>query len=641
MFFISCLFTLISQSQAEHLVEVRVWDSGSPPLSATTRVKVRVVEESRYPPLVFPFSASVVAYQQAFPGGIIGRVTALDQDPYDTLTYSVRRASPAGGGDVSYFDVDADDGTVVALTPLDAGVYEVGVVVSDGKFEKHVAGEVSVMLISQEMLLSSVVVRVGPVAPAEFLSQYRTPFVEAMRSVLGTELRGVTILSIQPARAYAHRTRRDEEAYAHRTRRDLEAYLDVLLAVELKENEYINRNVLYKILKSKESSLRTLLNLPLVATLDSVCGPEVECLHGACEDVIEMSVGAGSATPFQTRASSLVAPPFVVTAACVCEPGYGGAQCQDLVPDACGRRPCSEFEVCAPADNQRGYICECPRGFGGPKCQVDLVKCQEPTKCHFSTQPLSFSGNGYAQYQVPRQEESGALAFSAYVRTRRPAGTLLYAAGDVDHSLLEVADGLLQYRWDCGSGEGLVRLQGTRLDDDQWHLVNLTRDGSSVTIAVDGTKASGASPGESTIMSVDSIFLGASMVESGDDADGVLTTQEFLGCLDEVTLDGARLPLASVASSDLPLVSQDLPVASSGIPVASAASSGLPMASPDLPVASVAFSGLLVSSPGLPLVSPDLPVASMASSDACPIGMFKASITLEPCISILCTESGI
>lgn len=69
--------------------QVKVEDSGKPPLSSTTYVALEVREAILHPPVVIsPRNFTVVAYEGTFPGGVIGHVRALDPDN-DRLTYGL------------------------------------------------------------------------------------------------------------------------------------------------------------------------------------------------------------------------------------------------------------------------------------------------------------------------------------------------------------------------------------------------------------------------------------------------------------------------------------------------------------------------------------------------------------------------
>ncbi|KAK7016210.1 long-chain fatty acid transporter fat1 [Halocaridina rubra] len=529
--------------QSEYLLSVRVWDSGSPPLFANTEVKVRVVEESQYPPTLFPFQATITSYQTAFQGGIIGRLTAVDEDPYDTLHFNIPSLSGLSNT-IRYFDVDSQDGTLVALSPLDEGTYSISVSVSDGKFNRAVEASVKVYVITEEMVDNSVIVFIGPLSPSDFLSRYQKIFVKAVAAELSVEEESVSILSLQPALLHSY-SREKILSASSRKEREIQQNLDILLTVKKFGKRYFTREELLESMILKKQLIQKRINLQYFSVMDSFCTKEMHCSsHGQCWDVIEITEDIPLL--FNTQISSLLSPKFIQKAGCKCDQGYGGDDCKELV-NACGHRPCADYEICIPSDlNIRGYTCQCPKGRAGPLCKVDLAKCRSPG-CHYPIKPLSFKGKSYAQYSMTRQTETSSLMLSVFLRTRHPVGTIVYAAGDIDYSILEVAAGHIQYRWDCGSGEGLVRVSTIRVDDNQWHFINLTRDGTVSTLSVDGELSSGAAPGVNDILNINSatLFLGATILQ--DQKSGMSSYSHsslgFVGCLDQMTIDGTELPV--------------------------------------------------------------------------------------------------
>ncbi|XP_050706393.1 fat-like cadherin-related tumor suppressor homolog [Eriocheir sinensis] len=529
--------------QDRYVVQVRVWDSGSPPLHANTQVTVSVVEESRFPPTLFPLKTVVISFRSASPGGIIGRVTALDQDPYDTLQYSVV-PYPEEVSSIKYFDIDSEDGTLVALTPLDAGNYSVNVSVSDGRYHRTVQASIEVSVVTEEMVENAVIIHLGPLSSDEFLSRYQKYFLKAIAIELSVQEHSVVLVSLQPALVHSHSL--DKIDYIpQRSKRDIQRSLDVLIVVRLFEI-YMTREHLLLKLKEKQVDIKEKLGLPFVDIMESLCVSGSECGgHGDCVDVVEINDDV--AMPFNTQLSSLVAPRFTQKVGCVCDQGYGGQNCTTLV-NACGHRPCAEYEECAPTNtSSRGYTCQCPAGRAGPSCRVDLTKCRSPA-CHYPLRPLSFRGKSYAQYSIAQQSESSSLMLSAFMRTRHPVGTLVFTAGDVDYSVLEVAGGHVQYRWDCGSGEGLVRVSTVRVDNDAWHFINLTRDGTISTLSVDSEVSSGAAPGANDILNMDSNFMYLGATLSSEPESGMSSYSQsslgFVGCLDQIIIDGTELPVS-------------------------------------------------------------------------------------------------
>ena len=50
---------------------------------------VNIIEESQYPPIITPLDIEILSYQDDFPGSIVGKIKASDQDPYDVLGYEL------------------------------------------------------------------------------------------------------------------------------------------------------------------------------------------------------------------------------------------------------------------------------------------------------------------------------------------------------------------------------------------------------------------------------------------------------------------------------------------------------------------------------------------------------------------------
>ena len=73
-------------------------------------------------------------------------------------------------------------------------------------------------------------------------------------------------------------------------------------------------------------------------------------------------------------------------------------------------------------------------------------------------------------------------------------------------------DGMLQYRFDCGSGPGLVRLDSLRVDDGVWHSVSVDRRGNHAEIVVDMKfSAQSSAPGINDVLNLHNniIYVGA------------------------------------------------------------------------------------------------------------------------------------
>ncbi|KFM71776.1 Fat-like cadherin-related tumor suppressor-like protein, partial [Stegodyphus mimosarum] len=74
---------------------------------------------------------------------------------------------------------------------------------------------------------------------------------------------------------------------------------------------------------------------------------------------------------------------------CICEPGFGGPQCE-LAINECSRRPCPSYRICHPEKTLLGYICKCPVGKTGPICDIDKGALCKGSNCYDEKTPVSF-----------------------------------------------------------------------------------------------------------------------------------------------------------------------------------------------------------------------------------------------------------
>lgn len=108
-----------------YLLQVRVFDNGTPLLHSDTWVTVKVIEESQYPPVIVPQDISINAFGDVFQGGAIGTIFASDQDQYDTLTYDLAEIAGISYTPTSLFNISKTNGTLYALPKLDVDDYRV------------------------------------------------------------------------------------------------------------------------------------------------------------------------------------------------------------------------------------------------------------------------------------------------------------------------------------------------------------------------------------------------------------------------------------------------------------------------------------------------------------------------------------
>ena len=556
------IFTFSLQVQSSYLLIVRAYDSGTPPLSSECRVNITVVEPSKFPPTVYPLRVTIFSYKNAYKGGIIGKINAVDTDPHDVLTYNVLQDT-SRRQDVEYFDVDAEYGTLMAVMPLDAGQYSVNVAVSDGKFMRNVDVSVVVHVLTQNMVDNTVIVSIGPVTPESFVVRHKDTFIRTIASELYLSEKQIHVVSLQSThhpdsvdrfRSYepsVDNNEPKEQMWGQRTKRQTEAsHLDILLLMEKNDKEFYGRNESLKMLGNSLKRIKRRLPFSDVGLMSSKCFRGTECsTNGNCVDVIHLRDEGNM--PLNTKLGSVVALQFEHNFGCKCQQGFGGEKC-DAIVNACGRKPCSKYHVCTPTDLiTKGFICHCEKGLTGSKCDVKVGECDDMS-CYHPVRPLSFNGNSFAQYSVPHIVDSRSIQLSLNIRTNHEAGTVVYSRGTVDYNILEIKNGFLQFRWNTGSGEGLVIANSVKINNLEWHSVNLTRIALNSSLVVDGYEFSDVSPGPNEVMSLDwmKFYIGAEVFHSENEYSKSSVERGFVGCIDEVSLDGQKLPLSMGPSKD-------------------------------------------------------------------------------------------
>ncbi|GAA6096914.1 protocadherin Fat 1a isoform X1 [Tachysurus ichikawai] len=101
-----------------------------------------------------------------------------------------------------------------------------------------------------------------------------------------------------------------------------------------------------------------------------------------------------------------------------------------------------------------------------------------------------------------------------------------------------IVNGRLQYKFDCGSGPGVVSIHSPLVNDGEWHTVLLEVDGNYARLVLDRTHtASGKAQGNLRTLNLHtSVFFGGHVWQTG-------VANGLRGCLQEVVLNGRELPL--------------------------------------------------------------------------------------------------
>ncbi|XP_019772654.2 fat-like cadherin-related tumor suppressor homolog isoform X8 [Dendroctonus ponderosae] len=531
-----------------YLLQIRVFDNGSPPLYSDTWVLVKVIEESQYPPIITPLEITINSYLDEYPGSIIGKVYANDQDQYDTLTYALYPTVGIAYPTHELFQINRSDGTLTALPRLDVGEYRLNVSVTDGKFFTHSIVKINVEILTDTMLENSVGIRFRDVSPEAFILSHKKGFVKSIKNAMSCKLKDIVIISVQPSRdedllrAKRHLNETMNANQFERAKRYIHQDLDVLFTVRKPDKGFYSSDSIRKAISDNLEELEESTKLVVEEIIRPKCNNKY-CMYGICQD--HFTLNTATIDPVSTDVTSFVSPMHRQKLDCLCKEGYGGDRC-DTIVNECAREPCPIFKLCVPDASQTGYSCQCPEGFAGPSCDVDISKCHDQN-CYIARNPISFSGKSYSQYRIINKKSiEDQLSLSLRVRTIQPTGNLMYAAGKVDYNILEIVNGGVQYRFELGSGEGIVRVGDVYVSDGNWHEIKLERDRNNAKITIDGThSAQGSAPGVSDILNLqsDEMYLGAE-VHQHPSILGFEDVQKGLsGCMDDIRISRVSVPL--------------------------------------------------------------------------------------------------
>uniref|UniRef100_A0A3P9HZR5 FAT atypical cadherin 1 n=1 Tax=Oryzias latipes TaxID=8090 RepID=A0A3P9HZR5_ORYLA len=492
------------KSKDNYLLHAQVSDSGKPQLSSFAFISVRVIEESVYSPAVLPLDIFVSTSGDEYPGGVLGKIHATDQDVYDTLTYSLASSAASSTEQGrALFSVSASDGKVIAVQPLDVGHYSLNVTVADGRFTTPADVTVHVRQVAAQALENSIAVRFANIAPEEFIGDYWRNFQRALRNIAGVRRSDVQLVSLQPSE---------------------QGDLDVLLTLERSGSPYQSQEVVFRKLNSSAAVIEEMTGVRIVRVVQKLC-EGLDCPLQFCDEVVSLDKMAMST--YSTARLSFVTPRHQRTATCQCH----GGTCP-VLNNVCENNPCPEGTQCIADPRDPVYNCVCPEGKKG--------------KCSADGQSLSFSGSSYVKYRLMENENKELMKLSLKLRTFSSHATVMYAKG-TDYSILEIVNGRLQYKFDCGSGPGLVSVHSAQVNDGEWHSVSLEVDGNYATLVLDQVHAaSGTAPGNLRTLNLDnSIYFGGHVRQHSTPRLGrsLPVTNGLRGCIEAITLNNQELPL--------------------------------------------------------------------------------------------------
>ncbi|XP_045541991.1 basement membrane-specific heparan sulfate proteoglycan core protein isoform X1 [Papilio machaon] len=251
--------------------------------------------------------------------------------------------------------------------------------------------------------------------------------------------------------------------------------------------------------------------------------------------------------------------------------------------DSCVPNVCLHGGVCQEARNERGYVCLCPAGYAGLRCDRTGEACRPglcgPGRCTDTADgykcacPVTFTGKNCEQKQ---NIEYPAFTGSAFLAIRLPRtsrryfrmsmkikatppvidGIIMYCkARGGGYTALSVHNGKLEFRFDLGDGRPVVLTSNKTLDVNEWTDVHVARVGADVSMKInmiDTYEQKLASNKTDVVLDSPMYVGGVDESITLDNSTGVIGG--FSGCIKEVRLNqGDQLDIvnASIQSANI------------------------------------------------------------------------------------------
>uniref|UniRef100_A0AAR2KET1 Cadherin, EGF LAG seven-pass G-type receptor 3 n=1 Tax=Pygocentrus nattereri TaxID=42514 RepID=A0AAR2KET1_PYGNA len=469
---LTSLIDLDYETRNEYVIVVQ---ATSAPLVSRATVRIRLVDQNDNRPEMqdfqIIFNNFVSNRSNTFPSGVIGRVPAHDPDVTDRLYYTIDR-----GNELHLLLLNHTSGEIRLSRKLDNNrplVAPMLITVTDGVHSISAQCVLRVLIITEDMLSSSVTVRLQNMSQEHFLSPLLSHFLEGVSSVLSVAPDDVFVFNIQP----------DAEA---------ERVLNVSFSAALPGGHFFPSEALEEQLYLN----RPRLNMLVLPFDDNVCLREPCQNYMKCISVLRFN----SSAPFISSPSMLFRPIHPIAGLrCRCPPGFTGDYCEIEI-NLCYSNPCLNGGVCARREG--GYTCICREDYTGERCEFDRrsghcvagvcrnggtcrelsgggFRCECPAggyeRPYCTVTTRSFPPKSFIMFRGLRQRFH--LSISLSFATLENSGLLFYNGRfneKHDFLALEILDGQVVLKYSTGESSTQVSpyLPGG-VSDGNWHTVHI------------------------------------------------------------------------------------------------------------------------------------------------------------------------
>ncbi|XP_056241015.1 cadherin EGF LAG seven-pass G-type receptor 3 isoform X3 [Seriola aureovittata] len=475
---LTSLIDLDYEARNEYVIVVQ---ATSAPLVSRATVRIRLVDQNDNRPTLkdfqIIFNNFVSNRSNSFPSGVIGRVPAHDPDVSDRLYYTIDR-----GNELHLLLLNHTSGEIRLSRKLDNNrplVAPMLISVTDGVHSISAQCVLRVLIITEDMLGSSVTVRLQNMSQEHFLSPLLGNFLEGVSAVLSVPVEDVFIFNIQP---------------------DLDAapggILNVSFSAALPGGHFFPSEALEEQLYLNRPRLTSLTQMEVLPFDDNVCLREPCQNYMKCISVLRFN----SSAPFISSPSILFRPIHPIAGLrCRCPVGFTGDYCETEI-NLCYSNPCLNGGVCARREG--GYTCICREDYTGDRCEFDRrqgrcvpgvcrnggtcrelsgggFRCECPAggyeRPYCTVTARSFPPKSFVMFRGLRQRFH--LSISLTFATLENSGLLFYNGRfneKHDFIALEIQEGQVVLKYSTGESSTQVSpfLPGG-VSDGSWHTVHI------------------------------------------------------------------------------------------------------------------------------------------------------------------------
>ncbi|KAJ0036501.1 hypothetical protein NQD34_005178 [Periophthalmus magnuspinnatus] len=586
---LTSLIDLDYETRNEYVIVVQ---ATSAPLVSRATVRIKLVDQNdNYPTLQnfqIIFNNFVSNRPNSFPSGVIGRVPAHDPDVSDRLFFTI-----VTGNELHLLLLNQTSGEIRLnqnLYKKRALVAPMMITVTDGAHSVSAQCILRVILITEDMLGSSITVRLHNMSQDHFLSPLLSHFLEGVSAVLSVPVEDVFIFNIQPD---------------HDTSPQGKAILNVSFSAALPDGSFFPSEALEEKLYLNRPRLTALTQMEVLPFDDNVCLREPCQNYMKCISVLKFN----SSAPFISSSTILFRPIHPIAGLrCRCPLGFTGDYCETEI-NLCYSNPCLNGGVCARREG--GYTCICRENYTGERCELDRrqgrcvpgvcrnggtcrelsgggFRCECPAgeyeKPYCTVTARSFPPKSFVMFRGLRQRFH--LSISLSFATLENTGLLFYNGRfneKHDFIALEIQDGQVVFKYSTGELSTQVSpFVPGGVSDGDWHTVHIRYYNKPRRSAIG--EAQGPSDEKMAVVSVDdcdtslSLRFGAQLGNYSCAAQGKQTSskksldltgplflggvpnvpdnfpfgsREFIGCMKDLHIDSKPLDMANfIANND-------------------------------------------------------------------------------------------